>query len=163
MGSRPTREPRSSIFGTLTLPSYPTAIGEEVSHAPSKSGVGRAFVYAINSGNVVHLMPEVGPSGVEDGLVSIELLMTEDDLSIVIEPRMGVQPSIVTRNSDSNLRFGSPPPEEPGKDQGFFQAGCCDGGVSAGDLYQPSQMWNRGNQPQGRLAFSLEEHFLREA
>ena len=107
-------------------------------------------------------MPEVGPSGVEDGLVSLELLMTEDDLSIVIEPRMGVEPSFVTRNSDSNLRLGSSPREEPGKDKGFFEAGCCDGSVSASDLYQPSQMWNRGNQPQGRLAFSLEEHFLRE-
>ncbi len=88
--------------------------------------------------------------------------MTEDDLSIVIEPRMGVEPSFVTRNSDSNLRLGSPPPEEPGKDKGFFEASCCDGGVSASDLHQPSQAWNRGNQPQRSLALPVQEHFLRE-
>jgi hypothetical protein len=107
--------------------------------------------------------PRRAPSRLEDGLVSLELLMTEDDLSIVIEPRMGLQPSIVTRNSDSNLCLGSSPREEPGKDQGFFEAGCSDGGVSASDLHQPSQAWDRGNQPQSRFAFSLEEHFFREA
>jgi hypothetical protein len=76
---------------------------------------------------------------------------------------MGLEPSIVTGNSDSNLRLGSSPREEPGKDQGFFEAGCCAGGVSASDLYQPSQAWNRGNQPQGRLVVLLQEQFLREA
>ena len=106
--------------------------------------------------------PRWAPSRLEDGLVSLELLITEDDLSIIIEPRMGLQPSIVTRNSDSNLRLGSSPREEPGKDHGFFEAGCCDGSVSASDLYQPSQAWNRRNQPQGRLAFLLQEHFPRE-
>ena len=42
--------------------------------------------------------------------------MAEDDLSIVIEPGMGVEPSFLARNSDSKLRLGSSPSKEPGKD-----------------------------------------------
>lgn len=99
----------------------------------------------------------------EEGFISGEFLMAQNDLSVVSEPGMSLESSFVTRNSDSNFRLDSPPPEEPGEDQGFFEASCCDGGVSASDLHQPSQTWDRGNQPQGGLPLRVQEHFLREA
>lgn len=75
------------------------------------------------------------PSRTEEGFVSLELLMAENNLSIVIEPGVGLEPSFVTRHADSKRRWDASPAEEPEKDKGFFQAGGPHGVVSTGDLH----------------------------
>lgn len=89
-------------------------------------------------------------------------VMAENDLTIVIEPGVSLEPSFVTRHADSKRRLGSSPAEEPGKDKGLLEAGGPHEAIAASNLHQPSQAWNRGNQRHGRFPFPLQEHFFRE-
>lgn len=50
----------------------------------------------------------------QERLIVFAFVMAENDLSIMIEPGVSLEPSFVTRDSNLKLRLRSPPPEEPG-------------------------------------------------
>jgi hypothetical protein len=96
------------------------------------------------------------------GLISLVAGQAEDRLSIQFEPRMGCKVSGASGDPDAKRRGNPSPPEEPGKNQGLFEAGRIDRGKARRHLHKPGQVGNRRESGVGGTARLPQGAFLPE-